>query len=211
MPSETDIEKETTPKIAAIAYSRGHYPDQILERVVRELQAAGIVVAGVLQHDTARQDRSRCDMSLENISSGDVIGLSEDRGAAARGCRIDERGLIEVAPMIDHALATLNPALLVINKFGKIEAEGRGLRECILKASLMGIPVLIGVPERNLDAWLAFAGEFSTLIDGTPEDINAWLRNVLSDPGIAEQSQVLEEGNRSSEFEAGRFNQVDLC
>jgi nucleoside-triphosphatase THEP1 len=201
MPKETDIEKEPTPKIAAIAYSQGHYPDQVLERVVRELQAAGIVVAGVLQHDTARRDRTRCDMSLENISSGDVIGLSEDRGAAARGCRIDERGLTEVAPMIDHALETLNPALLVVNKFGKIEAEGRGLRECILKASLKGIPVLIGVPKRNLDAWFAFAGEFSTLIEGTPKDISAWLHNVLVDPGIAEQIQVLEEHYHSSELD----------
>jgi hypothetical protein len=66
----------------------------------------------------------------------------------------------------------------------------------------MGIPVLIGVPKRNLDAWLAFAGEFSTLIEGTPKHLNAWLRNAIFDPDNPEQIQVLEERNRSSELDA---------
>lgn len=169
-------------RIAAIPYSEGAYPDRVLEMLVRELQAEGVVVAGVLQHDTARRDRTRCDMSLEDIASGAIIGLSEDRGPLARGCRIDERGLAAVAPLIEDALERLGPALLVINKFGKIESEGRGLRQCIVKAAARDLPVIIGVPKRNLDAWNAFAGEFSMLIGAEADEVRAWLRRVMTAP-----------------------------
>lgn len=168
--------------IAAIPYSEGAYPDHLFEALVRELQGKGMVVAGVIQHDTARHDRTRCDMSLEDIASGRVFGLSEDRGPLARGCRIDERGLAAVAPLIDEALDTLAPTLLIINKFGKIESEGRGLRHCIVKAASLGVPVLIGVPKRNLDAWNAFAGEFSTLLSASMANIREWMQNVMAEP-----------------------------
>lgn len=165
-----------TRRIAAIPYIEGAYPDRVLEVLVRELQASGVVVAGVIQHNTARRDRTRCDMSLEDIATGTIIGLSEDRGPQARGCRIDEGGLAAAAPLIDKALDTLDPALLVINKFGKIESEGRGLRHCIAKAICRDVPVLIGVPTRNLDAWNAFAGEFSVLTNEAAEDLRVWLQ-----------------------------------
>lgn len=171
-----------TRRIAAIPYAEGAYPDRVLEVLVRELQASGVVVAGVIQHNTERRDRTRCDMSLEDIATGTIIGLSEDRGPQARGCRIDEGGLAAAAPLIDKALDTLDPALLVINKFGKIESEGRGLRHCIAKAVSRDVPVLIGVPTRNLDAWNAFAGEFSVLIDAKVTIAQAWLRSVIAAP-----------------------------
>ena len=40
--------------------------------------------------------------------------------------------------------------LVLINKFGKLEAEGGGLRDVIAEAYLLGIPTLIGIPLRNL-------------------------------------------------------------
>jgi nucleoside-triphosphatase THEP1 len=154
----------------------------MLEALVRELHANGVVVAGVIQHNAARRDRTRCDMRLEDIATGTIIGLSEDRGPHSRGCRIDEGGLAAAAPLIEHALETLDPALLVINKFGKIESEGRGLRHCIAKAVSLDVPVLIGVPTRNLDAWNAFAGELSVLIEAKAIMAQAWLRSVMAGP-----------------------------
>ena len=56
------------------------------------------------------------------------------------------------------ACTTTQPRLLIVNKFGKIEADGGGLREAIAEAVDLGIPVLVGVPARNLDRWRAFAG-----------------------------------------------------
>jgi Protein of unknown function (DUF2478) len=36
-----------------------------------------------------------------------------------------------------------SPELLVLNKFGKVEAEGMGTRDLIAQAVCMGIPVIV--------------------------------------------------------------------
>jgi nucleoside-triphosphatase THEP1 len=106
-------------------------------------------------------------MVLEDISSGRAIPISEDRGPGARGCRIDEAELLSA--MIS-ALGQLQakPDILIINKFGKTEAEGRGFRPLIAEAVEQGVPVLIAVPWRNVESWRLFAGELSQehVLDG---------------------------------------------
>lgn len=159
--------------IASLPYEEGSYPDRLLESVVRHFQNKGFRVAGVIQHDLAREGRSRCDMSLEELISGARIALSEDRGEGANGCRIDQQGLVEAAALIEDSLEAGKVDLLVINKFGKVESEGGGFREVIAKAAMMGIPTAIGVPMRNLDAFNLFADslhapvalDFKTLVN----------------------------------------------
>lgn len=168
------------PLIASLPYAEGAYPDVLLEALVRDFQAQGFRIAGVLQHDAARHDRSRCDMNLEDLSTGTLISLSEDRGAAARGCRIDADGLVRAAFLIQRALDQGDVDLLVINKFGKIESEGGGLRDVIAQAAAAGIPVMIGVPMRNLDAWNAFAGAFSAVLPAEKAVACAWINARLT-------------------------------
>ncbi len=63
----------------------------------------------------------------------------------------------------------------MVNKFGKIEADGGGLRGAIAEAVGLGIPVLVGVPARNLDRWRAFAGPLAVELPAEPAAIAAWL------------------------------------
>ncbi len=161
--------------IAALPYSEGAYPDRLLEAFVRGLQHRRFHVAGVIQHDLTRRDRSRCDMRLEDLATGMLIGLSQDRGPGARGCRIDQSGLAEAAVLIARALEAGRTDLLVINKFGKIESEGGGLREVIAEAAALGIPVIVGVPLRNLDAWHAFAGLLAEAIAPQRQALERWV------------------------------------
>jgi nucleoside-triphosphatase THEP1 len=165
--------------IASLPYADGAYPDALLEALVRDLQAQGVRVAGVLQHDAARRDRSRCDMNLEDLATGTLISLSEDRGAAARGCRIDADGLVRAAFLIRSALDQGDIDLMIINKFGKIESEGGGLREVIAEAVSIGIPVVIGVPTRNLDAWKAFSGSLVDVLSPDMATVRAWIEGQL--------------------------------
>jgi Protein of unknown function (DUF2478) len=65
----------------------------------------------------------------------------------------------------------------VVNKFGKIEADGGGLREAIADAVCLGIPVLVGVPMRNLDRWRAFAGSLSVELPADAAAISDWLES----------------------------------
>lgn len=143
--------------VVAVVYETGRYPEHGLRRLVDALRNEGVRLAGVLQHQRQRADRSRCDMELEEIESGRLFALSEDRGGAARGCRMDESRLASVAAAIGQSLEN-DVELVVINKFGKTEATGDGLRDEIAEAICKEIPLLIAVPACNLDAWNAFMG-----------------------------------------------------
>ena len=76
------------------------------------------------------------------------------------------------------------PRLLVVNKFGKIEADGGGLRQAVAEAVELGIPVLVGVPARNLDRWRAFAGSLAIELPADDVALSRWLaaQRLIPDP-----------------------------
>ncbi|MGC2087078.1 MAG: DUF2478 domain-containing protein [Bradyrhizobium sp.] len=88
----------------------------------------------------------QCDVILDDLSTGLRSAIFENRGAGASSCRLDESALTGVAVRVASALESA-PDVLVLNKFGKAECEGRGLRHLIAVALDREIPVLIGVPK----------------------------------------------------------------
>src|ERR1019366_6671783 len=120
-----------------------------------KIRDAGIAVAGIVQHNQFIRDRAKCDMEVEELASGTVLQLSEDRGKEARGCRLDRAALSEAAALLSASLEN-GPELVIVNKFGKLEAEGRGLRDTLADAVQLGVPIVIGVPYRNIEQWRAF-------------------------------------------------------
>ena len=176
--------------IASLPYGEGGYPDRLLEAVVRYFQNKGFRVAGVIQHDLAREGRSRCDMSLEELISGTRIALSEDRGEGASGCRIDQQGLIAAAALIEDSLDAGKVDLLVINKFGKVESEGGGFRDVIAKAAMLGIPTAIGVPLRNLDAFNMFADSLHAQVPLDVKTLVNWFAARLNCEADIEPTQL---------------------
>ena len=99
-------------------------------------------------------------MILEELSSGESFKISEDRGEHARACRLNVDWLLTAANTVLKALDE-HPDVLIINKFGKAEAEGGGLRHLIVRAVELGVPVLVAVPCRNLDNWRSFTDGIS--------------------------------------------------
>lgn len=167
------IDSHPAPMLALV-YGEGVLPDIRIETLAHHWRQQGLRLAGVVQHDIARPDRSRCDMQLELLETGERIALSEDRGAAARGCRMDHANLTHAALRVLRAVEGGEIDLLVINKFGKAESEGGGMREAIAVALEREIPVVIGVPMRNLDAWHAFADGFYLRVEGDVAVLDRW-------------------------------------
>jgi nucleoside-triphosphatase THEP1 len=157
--------------LTALIYTDSTAADQALRRAVGRLEALGLRLAGVVQRDDVRPGRASCDMSLEDLMSGETIAISQDRGPHARGCRLDVGELLRATALVAAALAQ-QPHVLVLNKFGKTEAEGGGFRDLIAQAIDASIPVLIAVPYRNLDQWRAFAGDLGRelALDGLDEE-----------------------------------------
>lgn len=175
MPSSTRL----AAPVAALHYDVGAYPDALFAALAASLKQQGVALAGVIQHEITRPDCERCDMGLEDLTTGTLIGIFEDRGPEARGCRIDQHRLLEAASLVTQAMAASRPDLIIINKFGKVEGEGGGLRDIIAEAVSREIPVLIGIPPRNKEAWEAFAGEFSAAFSLRDDGLIEWLRAKL--------------------------------
>lgn len=147
-------------KIAAVIYPDEEYPMLAFAALVNHCRAKGMIISGVLQYRAFEGGDHRCDVVLEDLASGHRTPLFESRGADARGCRLDQAALVEVAARIEGSL-DLVPDLLILNKFGKVECDGGGLRDLIAGATDRNIAVTIGVPTRNLPQWREFAGNLS--------------------------------------------------
>jgi len=163
--------------VAAIVYANEFYPDAVFKALVKRGRALGLSLAGVMQHQAFEGGDRRCDLVLEDLATGYRTALFENRGAGARGCRLDEAALAEATARVEGSLEHV-PQLLVLNKFGKVECEGGGLRDLIASAIDRGIPVVIGVPERSLDAWRSFAGEFALELTDTADEVAQWLERL---------------------------------
>ncbi len=85
---EVNVAPEPYP-ILAIVYSDGLAADRFISDLGYRIRDAGIVVAGIVQHNKFIRDRTKCDMAVEELASGVVLELSEDCGKEARGCRMD--------------------------------------------------------------------------------------------------------------------------
>ncbi len=163
--------------VAAIVYADDAYPGAVFKALVDRWRAADLVVAGVMQHQVLEGTDQRCNVLLEDLSSGHRTALFENRGAGASGCRLDQAALADASARVEGILAQA-PDILVLNKFGKAECEGGGLRDLIAGAIDRKIPVVIGVPRQSLDAWRSFSGGVAVELPDDADDVERWLEGL---------------------------------
>ncbi|MCQ0969443.1 DUF2478 domain-containing protein (plasmid) [Paracoccus sp. TK19116] len=154
--------------------------DRMLENLTIRLAAEGMRLAGAVQYNLDTRPDCACDMELQLTgSAGPRIRISQSLGPGSSGCRLDV-GALETAS--GHVIAQLgrNPQLVILPKFGKQEAFGRGFCQPIAMALERDIPVLLHVAPEQLSAFTAFAGDLAERI--TPAGLAAWCRTVVATP-----------------------------
>lgn len=116
-------------------------------------------------------------MDLAVLPDGPIVRISEDRGSLARGCILDSGALEQTVVAVQRRLE--GAELLIVNKFGKREAEGKGLVPVIAEALHRGLPVLIGVNGLNLAAFLTFAGEDVCALQTNAPSVAKWCKSMI--------------------------------
>ncbi|SDW64208.1 Protein of unknown function [Ruegeria halocynthiae] len=151
--------------------------DLLLSAFADGLLKAGTPLTGVVQTNTECADGYKCDMDLQVIPTGETIRISQSLGKNARGCRLDPAELERAVGLVTRSLDNA-PQLLIINKFGKHEADGRGFRPIIAEALERDIPVLVGVNRLNIERFQDFAGGMALALDPDIQGLTDWLDKV---------------------------------
>ena len=153
--------------------------DLVLERLAADITARGLRCCGTVQINSERADSGPCDMDVRVLPDGAVLRISQDLGPQARGCRLDPAALETAVAMVASTLSS-GADLLIVNKFGKHEAEGRGFRNVIAEAVAMDIPVLVGLNTLNRTAFENFAEGLALRLPSDPAALMAWVEEVTT-------------------------------
>ncbi|MFC2969374.1 DUF2478 domain-containing protein [Acidimangrovimonas pyrenivorans] len=158
--------------------------DLLLARFAEHATGRGLRVCGTVQINSERVPAHACDMDIKVLPDGPVLRISQALGAGSRGCRLDPAALEQAVAGVERALQG-GADLLIVNKFGKMEAEGRGLRGVIAEAVARSIPVLVGVNGLNADALEDFAAGMRQPLAPDIAALSAWLDAVQAGRAVA--------------------------
>lgn len=147
--------------------------DRCLRDVADRLQAAGHGLAGAVQFNIETDPAYKCQMDLQILAMDRSVRISQDLGALSKGCRLDPDGLESAVGLVAAAIDR-HPALLIVNKFGKQELDGRGFRPVIGEALSRGIPVLTAVNPGNVAAFRTFAEDFGQELPADDDTVFEW-------------------------------------
>lgn len=150
--------------------------DQLLFSLAKELTRIGYRVCGTVQVNTDCGVHP-CDMDVQIIPDGPILRISQNLGSHAKGCRLDASALETAVGLVATRLDQ-GTDVLIINKFGKHEAEGRGFRTLIGEALSSGVPVIVGLNKLNAEAFQTFAGGCAVEVRPDQPAILDWLQSV---------------------------------
>jgi len=173
-----DVIADAEGDIAALVYSSGDRPDLVLCAFAEHLTTAGKRLCGLVQFRDGLRDGSPARvMVLDSWQIVEVGGKHES--AANSHCRLDAAWLDRMGT---QAKASIEQGVdtVIVNRFGPLEAAGRGFRDAILAASETQTPLIIAVPEFEFERWTQFSRGMTVRLECTLDSVLRWWRRVSS-------------------------------
>jgi hypothetical protein len=161
--------------IAAIVYARGDDPDALLRSFAADVASSGCRVVGFHQSGHCHATNG---MRLTLLPSGRALPITQELGPGSSSCSLDPAQLDGACSELRGYLTSSGAELVVLNRFGKLEEAGRGLRAEIIAAVLAEIPLIIAVSEHRFDAWNRFVGGMSVKLACRRDHVDRWWRSV---------------------------------
>ena len=159
--------------LAALVYGADQDPDAVLRDFADEVKRQGFRAVGLVQTGECADSS----LSAVLVHSGEKLLLVQDFSPAAAGCRLDLGRLQDVGTRVADALEA-GADLLIVNRFGKRERNGKGLAHLIDRALGADIPVVIAVSQDSFGEWIKYAGGMSVKLPCERTALAAWWRKV---------------------------------
>lgn len=165
--------------VAAIVHPGKGRADEPLLQFVEYAQSQNRLLRGLLPGpQSGAQD---CAIrTVVDLEDGTPYPISQNLGKQSTACSLDPGALLVAGSVLRRA-AQSAADLVIVNRFGVLEAEGGGFSAEILELITKGYAVLTVVSEPNLDAWRAFTGGLATELPPDSTAINAWFEQVQSE------------------------------
>jgi hypothetical protein len=159
--------------LAALVYGPEQEPDAVLRAFAADLSAGGLRAVGMVQAGHCADSS----LSAVLLPGGDKLLLAQDFDPAAKGCRLDLARLQNAGERIAEAMGK-GADVVIINRFGKRERDGKGLGYLIERALDADIPVVIAVASDHFNDWIKFSGGMSVKLACERAALEQWWNNV---------------------------------
>jgi hypothetical protein len=156
--------------LAALIYEQRQDPDEILHEFAADLNGRGYRAIGLVQLGHHCVDAN---LSAMLVHTGEQLPLFQDLGSCSAGCWLDVGQLLDAGQQIANAIDQ-GADLLIINRFGRREREGKGLSYLVERALSAVIPVVIAVPSHRVADWIKFADGMSVKLRCNREALDGW-------------------------------------
>lgn len=151
---------------------------QNLFRELAERWRSDIRVVGVVEEPHGLADR-KCNAGyLRSIASGTLYPIFQDLGPGAEACHLEGAGALTATQVIERDIAA-GCDLVMLSKFGKLEASREGLSGAFAAAIDAGLPILTSVSPAFEPAWETFAAPLFDVLSADPNEIEAWRRAIF--------------------------------
>jgi drug/metabolite transporter (DMT)-like permease len=150
---------------------------QDLFRTLAERWQPELRLAGVVAESHGLADRF-CEAGyLRNLATGARFSIFHDLGPRTAECHLDGVGVAAAAAAVQDDIAA-GCDLVVLNKFGQLEATGVGLADAFLAAVATHLPLLTSVSPAHDQAWRQFAGRQYEVLPADLAAIDLWRRTI---------------------------------
>ena len=183
---------QTIAPFAAAVYTPDTTDRMALLKFVGKLKSLNIRVGGVLQEALFDSAGAIVGLDAVDVATNQRIPISRPSKNDDE-CGLDVSALAETTRIIRDAIDE-RLDLVVVEKFGELEQDGRGLIDEIFQTIAEGIPLLISVPEAALPVWRQRSGELGSVLDFSEQAFQQWWQDLdKADPAVIDnQGENLE-------------------
>ncbi|MDY0072798.1 MAG: DUF2478 domain-containing protein [Thauera sp.] len=174
--------------LAAIVHTHGDPADELLASFAFSLRAQGLQVRGLIQHSSAP---GKDKVMLIDLDSGQYWPLFQALGSRSQSCSLDTASLAAASVSLRRALDAAAD-LVVANRFGTMEAEGRGLADELLALMCAGQPLLTVVADKHLTAWRDFSGGYGIELPPERAALERWFSSLPAQRSGGIQSAIAQ-------------------
>jgi Protein of unknown function (DUF2478) len=164
-------------RIAAIQGAPNPVIQDAMWRFARRWSDRGVIIAGLIEAVDPAPAPSRRATSLKNLCTGETYRLFQDLGPLASACHLDGSGIMAACVTICREIER-GCDLVVLNKFGQLEALRTGLTDAFAMAVEHDIPILTAVSPTYNAAWEAFSSPLGITLPAVDAALDNWWQAI---------------------------------